>query len=57
MLAGGQNPFSQEADAAADVDQDGLITVADAQDILQFYLKNTVARSNISWDDLIEGKI
>ena len=53
LLAGAQNPLTQEADAAADVDQDGVITAGDAQIILQYYSQNTLLHITTTWEELI----
>lgn len=53
LLAGAPTPLSKEADAAADVDQDGQVTSADAQIILQYYTQNTLSHIKTDWEQLI----
>ncbi|MBQ9907391.1 MAG: hypothetical protein IJM46_11545, partial [Oscillospiraceae bacterium] len=38
---------------AADVNQDGELSVDDAQNILIYYVTNTVSGKNITWDELL----
>ena len=42
--------LSEPARTATDVDQDGRITLTDAQFILRYYVYNTILKYNISWD-------
>ncbi|MBQ9906502.1 MAG: hypothetical protein IJM46_07005, partial [Oscillospiraceae bacterium] len=38
---------------AADVNQDGELSVDDAQNILIYYVTNTVSGKNITWEELL----
>ena len=41
---------------AADVNDDGEISVDDAQNILKYYTEKSVAGKNITWDDILGKK-
>ena len=47
------NGYTEEQLKAADVDEDGMITISDATYILTFYAQNA-AGMNPSWEDILK---
>ena len=53
VLAGNEDPLTDEQRAAADVDENGKIEAADAQFILTYYVYNNVSGKVTDWDSIL----
>lgn len=54
-LAQIENTLTADQRKAADINGDGLISAEDAQLILRFYAENTLAKHDVSWQELLRG--
>ncbi len=52
-FAGKGTGLSSAAEKNADVNEDGVLSIDDVQNILIYYVKNTVAGLKITWEELI----
>ncbi len=52
-LAGGSSTLTPEQIKAADVNEDGIVDVADAQLVLLYYVETVLSGNDVTWDDLI----
>lgn len=55
-LAGNESALTARQFYTADVDKDHTVTVADAQMVLLYYVANTLAQSDLTWQQLIAAK-
>ena len=55
QLTGGATGLTEAQTKAADVDSDNEITVSDAQFILIYYVRNSVAGENVPWREILAG--
>ena len=53
VFSGNEGRIPQELFPLADVNHDGEISVEDAQSILKYYVNNTVAGNQVTWEDVI----
>ena len=55
-VAGKPNGLTPEQAKNSDVNEDGDVSVDDAQNILIYYVNNTVAGNKLSWEEVLNRK-
>ena len=53
VMSGKSASFDDVQKKAADVDGNGIVSVEDAQNILKYYVQNTVAGKTVTWEDIL----
>ena len=52
-MSGLESSFSEKQKLACDVNGDKIVSVDDAQNILLYYVKNTLSGQTVTWDELL----